>query len=282
MFRLSHVVAIAFFASFPFATFADCSSFEAYNSAGNYHEDIQNRIEEALTCPRWEPNFDQSSLNHAQGHIVQSLLSDNKDADAVAMAQLYFADADQRYQIAALSTDHQDILTANGTLYTRLSSHFQQMGMLAVDAESTFTGCNDIETLNALTGFVRDNVQTDLDDFIERTERTRLRVEQQLEDNSLEDWQEFFPDATSLNEVRNNARIIDALNPDAQARRYFETERRFFSLFTTTVRVDGGMAERCLMDKFLDYPDVVGMTPEQRKETFPGLSGFLESKFGLD
>nr|WP_319250218.1 hypothetical protein [uncultured Celeribacter sp.] len=274
--RIRHFFTAAFIFISPLPVLADCSVFLAYNADGSYHADIAQRVEDALTCDQWAPEFDQNTLNHAQGFVLQTLLSEHRNDEAVATASLYFEDATARYERAAVNPDALDILADNGRLYARLTSHVQQVGMLATDVQSTLTNCEATETLDALLALMEDHIQRHMDRYNARVEATRLDIEQRLRDYSLEEWQEFYPDATTIEDIRNQEDIQRALAPDMQAALYSRIDRLFMSMFTTTVRVEGGNAEQCLADAFSTFSVVEGMTPQQRSENFPSVAFFMQ------
>lgn len=277
MLRIRHLTTAAFVVLAPLPVLADCTAFSAYNSEGNYHSDIQSRVQDALTCELWTPEFDQSTLNHTQGGVLQALLSEQRNDEAVATARIYFEDAKERYERAALYPDALDILSDNGKRYSRLTSHVQQMGMLATDVQSTLTSCDNIETLGALLALMEDDIQRDMERTEARNEVNRVGLEQRLQDYSLEDWQEYFPDAASMDDIRNDAAIQRTLHPDTQADRYNFIDRLFVSMFTTTVRVDGGTAEQCLADAFPNFAGVAGLDATQLAVNFPSVARFMQS-----
>jgi len=282
MLRFFAIVVAVVSLNYPISANASCSLFEPYDSGGNYKDDLHFRIDAALKCERWDIAFDQNRLQHAQNHMVQNLLSQNGPADAADLAKLYFADAVRRFEDAAKDPDRLDILSDNGTHYVYMGSHFEQMGMLVVDIESTFLGCSDIDTVDTLASYVRLRVQDRLAKFIEDSETARLLLMQRLEDYQLEDWQKYFPDATSMEDIRNDPQIIAALNPDPQAKHYSEIDRRFYSIFRTSYRIDEGKAELCLLDAFTTYADVAELPLEQRKIHFPQVYKYVEREFSVD
>lgn len=276
------VIFTAVFLMTPIAALADCATFSAYDANDNRPADIEARVETALSCEQWTDTFDLSGLNFSQGFVVQSLLSDQQTADAIAQARLYFEDAQQRYTRAAQDPDQSDILTPAGTLRSRMGSNLSQMGMLLADAQTVNGTCVDATALDDLLQVMDDMVRQGDTSDIARAEASRVDLEQLLEDYSLEVWQEYFPDITSKEDLRDVDQLARILEPDddaMMAMTFRRIDTNFISLFTTSVRIEGGKAEQCLANAFRNHPQIAVMERAQQVWNFPRSSGFIARYF---
>jgi len=269
------LLALPFFA-LPGHAFASCAEFSGFDAENNWHADIEARVESALMCERWLEGFDQSALNHAQGFIVQSLLSDQEHDDALVAARSFFDDAIQRYDAFSRDPEHADASTAERKLHSRLKSNLKQTGMLLADAETLVGECHEGKALEALIDYVRNAVGKDVEKSRRSAEKSRKNLEQQLEEYSLETWQEYYPEASSKEQLREIGDLKAILEPDVQSMISKSIDTQFMSLFTTSIRVESGRAEQCLAEAFGDYPEVAKMDAAERERSFPRSSGFIK------
>lgn len=277
MFRIQYLTLLFFISGFPVSALANCTEFNGYTAEGNWSADIEERLESILMCEQWGEGINISLVNHAEGFIVQGLLSEQKNDEAIEKATQFFTDATHRYEAATHNEGYLDILTAEGKLYSRMSSNLQQTGVLLVDVMSLFNGCEEISALNGLMEFTNNAVGDAVARRLIQAEAARRDMEQRLEEYSLEEWQEYYPEVQSKADLRLVSDIRSILEPSILPSATFqEMDTRFMSLFTTTVRVDAGRAEVCLAEAFHRHPEVIDLGQSDRFANFPRTVRFIE------
>jgi hypothetical protein len=215
-------------------------------------------------------------LNSAESFIVQGLLSEQKNDEALAKAHEFFEDAVQRYAMPTDGSQDVGVLPFAAVRSSNLVSNLHQRGMPLADAESTLTECRNIATVGTVVDFVQEAVLEDVARLSARAEAERIDLELRLDEYSLEEWQEYYPEASSKEDLRRIEILRRVLEYDGKAVMFERLDSGFVSLFTTTVRIKSGNAKKCLAEALLVHPKVAEMTPAERKINMPNSTRFLE------
>ena len=113
-----------------------------------------------------------------------------------------------------------------------------------------------------------------MEQYATGAEEGRVNMEQQLLERSLEEWQQSFPDVTSIDDVRNHPFIREFLEPDMNAYLLEQLNRAYFRALNHNNTAEGSTVRLCLVEAFEAIPEVAELTPAQRLWQFQGISKF--------
>ncbi|SMX31812.1 hypothetical protein [Octadecabacter ascidiaceicola] len=274
MSRIKYLAIFAALAVVPQSTLANCSEFVGYNAEGNWAADIQVQVDDALGCEMWTFELDQTTLVYAQRYIAHSALMDMRPDEAMQIADDYFDTAVARYDRAVLRFGNPSLLTEEGIFLSGLKTRVQQIGFLAADVESTQHPCDSNQSLITILERVHEEIDAEMERSTVGAEEARMRTEQQLREVPLEQWQQNFPNAVTMDDIRNDPYIRDILEPDLKERFFERLNRRYFSLLNNSSTAENSTVRMCLVEAFEAIPEVAELTPAQRLWKFPGISKF--------